>query len=73
MLGISKKDKLIKKINTLENENETLKETIKNELYKSFMNKLNEPLELDRIKKENKRLRNKVKTLKEILKGDKNV
>jgi hypothetical protein len=37
------------------------------------MNKLNEPLELDRIKKENKRLRNKVKTLKEILKGDKNV
>jgi DNA anti-recombination protein RmuC len=73
MLGISKKDKLKKRINTLENENETLKETIKNELYKSFMNKLNEPLELDRIKKENKRLRNKVKTLKEILKGDKNV
>lgn len=73
MFGISKKDKLKKRINTLENENETLKETIKNELYKSFMNKLNEPLELDRIKKENKRLRNKVKTLKEILKGDKNV
>jgi DNA anti-recombination protein RmuC len=73
MLGISQKDKLKKRINTLENENETLKETIKNELYKSFMNKLNEPLELDRIKKENKRLRNKVKTLKEILKGDKNV
>ena len=73
MLGISKKDKLKKRINTLENENETLKETIKNELYKSFMNKLNEPIELDRIKKENKKLRNKVKTLKEILKGDKNV
>lgn len=73
MFGISKKDKLKKRINTLENENETLKETIKNELYKSFMNKLNEPLELDRIKKENKRLRKKVKILKEILKGDKNV
>lgn len=73
MIGISKKDKLKKRINTLENENETLKETIKNELYKCFMNKLNEPLELDRIKKENKRLRNKVKILKEMLKGDKNV
>lgn len=62
---------LIKKINTLTNEKETLKECIKDELYKTFMEKLNEPLEVERLKKENKRLRAKVKSLKEIIKEDK--
>ena len=32
--------KLSRRINTLENENETLKETIKDDLYTKFMNKL---------------------------------
>ena len=50
------KFQLIKKINTLELENSVLEQTIKDELYKIFMDKLREPQELDRVKKENKNL-----------------
>lgn len=60
--------KLKRKINTLENENEALKETIKNDLYAKFMNKLDNEIDLDRLKKENKKLRAKVKSLKDIIK-----
>ena len=63
------KFQLIKKINTLELKNSALQQTIKDELYKIFMDKLKEPQELDRVKKENKNLRSKVKTLKALLKG----
>lgn len=63
------KFQLIRKINTLELENSALEQTIKNELYKIFMNKLKEPQELDKVKKENKNLRSKVKTLKALLKS----
>lgn len=56
-----------KKINTLENENETLRNTIKDELYKEFMKRLGEPLELSRLKRENKRLRKQKKELQEII------
>ena len=63
------KFQLIKKINTLELENSVLEQTIKDELYKIFMDKLREPQELDRVKKENKNLRSKVKTLKALLKS----
>lgn len=56
-----------KKINTLENENETLKNAIKDELYKEFMKRLGEPLELSRLKRENKRLRKQKKELQEII------
>lgn len=63
------KFKLIRKINTLELENSALEQTIKNELYKIFMDKLKEPQELDKVKKENKNLRSKVKTLKALLKS----
>lgn len=45
------KFQLIKKINTLELENSVLEQTIKDELYKIFMDKLREPQELDRVKK----------------------
>lgn len=45
------KFQLIKKINTLELENYVLEQTIKDELYKIFMDKLREPQELDRVKK----------------------
>ena len=56
-----------RKINTLENENETLKNTIKDELYKEFMKKLGEPLEITRLRKENKKLRKQKKELQEII------
>ena len=59
-----------RKINTLENENETLKNTIKDELYKEFMKKLGEPLEITRLRKENKKLRKQKKELqKKISEG----
>ena len=63
----SSKSQLIAKINTQENQINSLESTIKDELYKIFMDKLEEPTEIARIKKENKRLREKVKTLKNLL------
>lgn len=72
--GIFKVPKMIamqQRINTLECEVEVLKDTIKDELYKTFMEKLKEPTELARYKRENQNLRAKVKTLKSLLKGDK--
>ena len=60
--------KLNRRINTIENENETLKKTIKNDLYTKFMNKLDNEVDLDRLKKENKKLRAKFKSLKDIIK-----
>lgn len=65
------KIKLIKKVNTLELQNQVLENTIKDELYKTFMAKLEEPQEINRLKKENKNLRAKNKTLKALLKGEK--
>ena len=62
--------KLKRKINTLENQIETLENSIKDELYKEFMKKLGETAENDKLKKENKKLRIKIKELKEIIKGD---
>ena len=52
------------KINSLENEIETLNNSIKDELYKEFLKKLGESTENERLRKENKILRKKVKTLK---------
>lgn len=65
------KIQLVKKVNTLELRNQDLENTIKNELYKIFMAKLEEPQEINRLKKENKNLRAKNKTLKALLKGEK--
>ena len=59
-----------RKINTLENENETLKNTIKDELYKEFMKKLGEPLEIARLRKENKKLRKQKKELQKIIREE---
>jgi len=68
----NKLDKKQMKINMLENRVDVLESTIKDELYKEFMNKLSEPVELERYKKENKYLRNKVKVLQGIIRdGDK--
>ena len=57
-----------REINTLKLEVETLKNSIKVELYKEFMKKLGEPADNERLRKENKRLRQQVKSLKEIIK-----
>lgn len=67
----SKKRKMRKRINTLETENETLKNTIKDELYKIFMKKLAEPEEAKRYKEDNVRLRKQIKVLKQIIKEGK--
>ena len=66
------KRKLRKRINTLEGENEVLKNTIKDELYKIFMKKLAEPEESKRYKEDNIRLRKKIKVLKQIIKEERN-
>lgn len=70
ILSMTKVGKMQIRINTLENELDTLKATVKDELYKTFMKKLNEPMELERYKADNKALRKKVKILKEMLKEE---
>ncbi len=62
--------KLIKKYNTLKLEFDTLKSSVQDELYKTFMDKLGEPMENEKLKSENKKLRKKIKTLKEIIRED---
>ena len=64
--------KMKKRINTLECENEVLKNTIKDELYKIFMKKLAEPEEIKRYKEDNIRLRKQIKVLKQIIKEERN-
>lgn len=66
----SPKRKLRKKINTLEAENEMLKNIIKNELYKAFMKKLNDSEADKRYKEDNIRLRKQIKVLKQIIKEE---
>lgn len=65
------KIQLIRKINSLELNIETLQDTIKDELFKTFMDKLQEPQEMNKLKKENANLRKKNKILKQLLKGEK--
>lgn len=65
------KIQLIHKINSLEVEKDALEDTIKDELFKTFMEKLQEPSEISRLRKENKNLRAKNKTLKSLLRGEK--
>ena len=64
------KRKMRKRINTLECENEVLKNAIKDELYKIFMKKLAEPEESKRYKEDNIRLRKQIKVLKQIIKEE---
>lgn len=66
------KRKLRKRINTLEFENEVLKNAIKDELYKIFMKKLAEPEEAKRYKEDNIKLRKQIKVLKQIIKEERN-
>ena len=66
------KRKLRKRINTLEGENEVLKNAIKDELYKIFMKKLAEPEETKKYKEDNIRLRKQIKVLKQIINEEQN-
>ena len=66
------KKKMRKRINTLEAENEVLKNAIKDELYKIFMKKLAEPEEAKRYKEDNIKLRKQIKALKQIIKEEQN-
>ena len=65
--NISRYVKLLRKYNKLETEYETLKEEVKDECFKKILEKLGEPLEIKRLREENKRLRIKVKSLKSEL------
>ena len=56
--------KLLRKYNTLENKYETLVQNVKSELYKDFMAKLGEPLEIKRLRKETAKFRRQIKELK---------
>ncbi len=68
IMSMTKIGRLKIKINTLENENEVLKNTIKDRLYEIFMAKLQEPDENLKLKKDNKKLRKEIKALKEMIK-----
>ena len=53
-----------RKINTLENEIETLKDIIKNELYKEFIGKIKDRDKMEILKKENEELRKRLNEYK---------
>ena len=67
------KRKMRKRINTLETENEMLKNTIKDELYKAFMKKLSDSESDKKSREDNIRLRKQIKVLKQIIKEGKDV
>ena len=56
------------KINTLQNQLDTLQRQLKEGLYGNFMIYANNVEEIEELKKENKRLRAKIKELKEMVK-----
>ena len=60
-------------INRLENENETLKNIIRQELYEEFMDYVDIRTENEKLRENNKKLRSKIKEYqsKEYKKGDK--
>ncbi len=59
--------KLLRKYNKLETEYEVLREYTKEHCFDKLIDKLGEPLEIKRLREENKRLRIKVKELKKEL------
>ena len=56
------------KINTLQNQLDTLQKQLKDGLYGNFMIYANNVEEIEELKKENRRLRAKIKELKEMIK-----
>lgn len=63
---ISKYFKLLKKYNKLELQYETLKAEVKEECFKTILEKIGEPIEMKRLREENKRLRIKLKEYKRV-------
>lgn len=61
--------RLRKKYNTLETEYEILKECVKNKCFDEILSKIGEPLEIKRLRSENRSLRIKNKELKKIIKS----
>lgn len=61
-----------KKYNTLLNNYETLLNDVKNNCFNAIYSKLNDDQSVLNLKKENKLLRQKIKTLKEIIKEGNN-
>ena len=59
--------KLLRKYNKLETEYEALNDYVKNHCFDKLIEKLGEPLEIKRLREDNKRLRIKVKELKNEL------
>ena len=64
---LSRYIRLLRKYNKLESEYEVLHEYNKNKCFDIILSKLGEPLEIKRLREENKRLRIKVKELKQEL------
>lgn len=56
--------KLRRKYNTLESKYESLVEDIKNECFDKVLKAIGHPVEIKRLREENKRLRIKIKELK---------
>lgn len=64
ILPLTKAIEKRRRINTLENEIETLKDIIKNELYKSFIGNIKDRDKLEILKKENEELRKELNKYK---------
>ena len=60
--------KLLRKYNSLETEYEVLKDYVEKDCFNKLISSLGEPLELKRLRDENKRLRLKIKELKQLIK-----
>ena len=60
-MGKFSRIKLILKCNRLENEVQTLNETMKSEAWKKILKLLDVPEEVERLKRENKRLKKIIK------------
>lgn len=59
--------KLRRKYNSLETEYEVLKEYVKNDCFNKVLSTIGEPLEIKRLREENKRLRLKIRELKQLI------
>lgn len=64
---ISRYIKLLRKYNALRLDYDMLKEQTKNKCFDKLLDKIGEPEEIKRLRKENKRLRIRVKDLKKQL------
>jgi len=69
-MKLFKNKKLQQECNTWKLKYEVLKETVKSEMYKNLMKKLDENEEIKRLREENLKYKKKIKKLKERLKNE---